>query len=325
LLKRGWDCAFLCDESTTNAGRVIGSSIRVFRRSQSDLLPVRIASFLEKKVDLFVLDHYELGFEYERACRQFANGIMVIDDLPGRRHDADILIDATPGRSETAYRNCVAERTLLLTGSQYALLRPEFARLRSRVLDRRREEQNVRRLVISMGLTDPLNITGKAIAALREVAASVEVDVILGSAAPHLRQIMEQVSGLHRSATLHVDSETVADLLGGADVAIGSGGLSCLERCCLGLPSILIVGAQNQESNAQFLTDAGAVLNLGWHADVSPGALADALNRLIDRRDLRASMSHSAARICDGEGAARVADALSLFSEKRKPWLHGES
>jgi spore coat polysaccharide biosynthesis predicted glycosyltransferase SpsG len=70
------------------------------------------------------------------------------------------------------------------------------------------------------------------------------------------------------------------------------------------------VCAENQWANARFLADSGAVLSLGWHADILPREIADAL-LMIDRQPaLRRSIAENAASICDGEGAARVASAI---------------
>jgi len=81
-------------------------------------------------VDLLIVDHYALDSRWERGMRDIARRILVIDDLADRPHDADWLLDQTYGRRTDAYEGLVPPACRLLLGSDYALLRPEFAALR---------------------------------------------------------------------------------------------------------------------------------------------------------------------------------------------------
>ncbi|MFP3733021.1 glycosyltransferase, partial [Bacillus sp. SIMBA_006] len=57
-----------------------------------------------------------------------------------------------------------------------------------------------------------------------------------------------------------------------ADLAIGAAGSTSWERCCLGLPTLMLILAENQEGIARALDAAGAAICLG-----RPEQLADRL------------------------------------------------
>ena len=52
-----------------------------------------------------VFDGYDFDETYEKHFRQFAEKILVVDDLAKRKHDCDILLDQTFGREKKDYRS----------------------------------------------------------------------------------------------------------------------------------------------------------------------------------------------------------------------------
>ena len=100
----------------------------------------------------------------------------------------------------------------------------------------------------------------------------------------------------------------MASLMSEADLAIGAAGATAWERCCLGLPTILLTVAANQIPGALALHDAGAALHIG-----GPDCIADKLPAAMGRTSqhgVLAEMSLKAAAVCDGLGTARVIDQL---------------
>jgi UDP-2,4-diacetamido-2,4,6-trideoxy-beta-L-altropyranose hydrolase len=113
----------------------------------------------EQYFDWLIVDHYSLDNRWESPMRKFFRKIMVVDDLADRLHDCDLLLDQTFGRSEEAYKPRVPKNCIVLTGSNYALLRPEFAELRDHSL-KRRTKPEIKHLLVSMGGIDQTNATG---------------------------------------------------------------------------------------------------------------------------------------------------------------------
>ena len=102
-------------------------------------------------IDSLVIDHYALDFRWHQFFRQHTQKIMVIDDLEDRKHDCDVLLDQTYGRSGSDYQGLVPEGSRVLLGANYALLRPQFVKKRQKSIDRRGGTSNIRRILVSMG------------------------------------------------------------------------------------------------------------------------------------------------------------------------------
>jgi UDP-2,4-diacetamido-2,4,6-trideoxy-beta-L-altropyranose hydrolase len=229
---------------------------------------------------------------------------MVIDDLADRAHDCAILLDQTAGRVEDAYRPLVPADCRLLLGSDYALLRAEFADRRSEALAARAQRDGLRRVLVAFGSTDPENGTGLALDAIAQSGLAVETDVMLGHAAPWIEDVRRRAAGLPVPGRVHVGVADPWELMAAADLAIGAPGTTSWERCCLGLPSLLLEMADNQKFNARILAASGAAEVVGTVPAVTAADLAAALKRLTPAR-LR-ELSTKAAACCDGGGVDRV-------------------
>lgn len=259
--------------------------------------------------DLLVTDDYGIDADFESSCRGWANKILAVDDLADRPHDCDFLLDQTPGRMELDYQDLTPQGCRMLLGSGYALLRPGFAGARPAALDRRKNSDSVRRVLISFGLTDPAAASAAALQGVLDCGREIEVDVVLGKSSP----AYDRVSGMaedNKRVTLHEYVHDMPKMMARADLALGAPGTSAWERCCLGLPSIVMIVAENQKDNAVRLEVAGAGVNLGRAGEVSAGDVARKVAQIIDDSAVRAEMSIAAADMCDGLGAERAALAV---------------
>ncbi|MDB5438501.1 MAG: flmD [Caulobacteraceae bacterium] len=254
--------------------------------------------------DLVVIDHYRAEARYEA---EFAGAkVAVIDDLADRRHAASLVIDPGFGRKAGDYAE-LAPGARILAGPSFALLRPEFAASRPAALARRGGELS--RLLVSLGLTDVGAVTGRAVAALRDLAGGPRLDVVVGSGAPS-RSGLERLARLENRVELHIDAADMAGLIARADLAVGAGGSSVWERMCLGLPGVTLVLADNQAEQAFALEAAGLTLAIDARQPGFEPALIGAFGQLIDDAALRRRFSEAGAALCDGAGAQRAAQAV---------------
>jgi len=307
LVEAGWRSAFAFRAGTRETVPALAASPHrlLALDGAEDDEAARLSSKIGTRCDLLVVDHYGRDRDFETACRRFAARIMVIEDRPGRRHDCDLLLDPTPGRKAAAYRDLVPGGCRLLLGPSYALLRAQFVKQRQAALARSRRAKPAR-IFVSMGMTDPGNLTAAVLQGIAAGGSGLAVDVVIGSAAPHLAALRRLIGELKLDARLHLDADDVAELMAAADLAVGAAGSSSFERCCLGLPSLVVVAADNQRDIAAGLNGAAEVLGLNDLA----GAVAAGVKRLCADAEARAAMAEAAARLCDGRGAARVVGEL---------------
>ena len=308
LSGRGWDCAFASVPGTEAAVPALGKSKFPVHETKEDPSDAAGLARTTGGVDLLVVDHYGLDRAFEAASRGWAARIAVIDDLANRPHDADFLVDPTLGRGEGDYRGLVPEGCRVFLGPGYAPLRPEFADLgRSRDPD----GTPAGRVFVGFGLLDSADATGWVLEAFSDKAPGFALDVVLGTGAPHLDRVRALVDSLPGGGTLHVEPENPAAVMAAADIAIGASGSTSWERCALGLPSVVLVVADNQESIARALAEKGAAGLLGRVGEITPKSLREAVSALLEDPERRSAMTRAGRQICDGRGAERIAEALS--------------
>ena len=136
---------------------------------------------------LVVVDHYGLDAAFETAVKQPGRIIVAFDDLADRQHACDILLDPTPNRATADYAGKGAAQLLL--GSRHAIIRREWQQQRMTAVARLATGSAVRRIIVSMGATDPTDATSKVLALLAAAKLDADVDVVLGTGAPHLENV----------------------------------------------------------------------------------------------------------------------------------------
>jgi len=304
LMRDGWSVHFA---SSPDTAKIVPSS----RTSGIEMIPAdntrnaagALRDVMPGGCDLLVVDHYGLDEKFERTCRPWARRILVIDDLADRRHDCDVLVDQSPGRLATDYWPLVPPDCIVLAGSVYALLDERFAGARARAS---RRDGAVRRILVSLGATDPKGATLHVLAALKRMKPGIPVDVVLGACSPHQIDVHAAAKLLVPPAESYVEVDDMAALIERADLAIGAGGVSALERCCLGVPSLLVVLAENQQRNAAALEKMGAAAIVDEARVRNIDAFADSIHGLLHDRVRLAAMSVAAAKVTDGLGTMRV-------------------
>ena len=260
-------------------------------------------------VDLMLLDHYGFDVEFECALGGWARRIAALDDVAGsRRHDVDLLIDFTPGIGADNWREHVSVRTNVLAGVDYALIRPEIVAQRGSSLAARQKTRPVQRIAISLGASDSRNAAELALHAARQALPTATIDVLISETSVHAARVAEATKSL--DAQLHIDAPDYPAILAAADLAIGGGGVSALERACLGLPSILIALAPNQKPLVTSLSEARVAHFIGSIDAVTPTTLVAAIGALANDASKRVQMSAQGAALVDGKGCHRVADAI---------------
>lgn len=336
LRQRGWECHFLSRLHPDNMLSIVeqqgfttwslpcsGMEAKAVRdqsinapqhaawlgASQEEDARQTISIVEQIRPDWLVVDHYALDATWEQQLQALAPRILVIDDLADRQHSCRVLLDQNLGRKAQDYAGKVPAEALVLAGPTYALLRPEFRSLRERSLARR-PNNKLRSIFISMGGVDQANTTGRILTTLRQCPLDVEtrITIVMGSRAPELTSVQEAASQLPWPTVVKVDASNMAELMTEADLAIGAAGGSAWERCCLGLPSLLVVLAENQRPGAMALAHAGASRLIGDACDIDthlPSAIG-----ALENGAVLAEMAAKASSVTDGQGVERVVMAM---------------
>jgi UDP-2,4-diacetamido-2,4,6-trideoxy-beta-L-altropyranose hydrolase len=338
LRDRGNDVQFICREHVGHLAQIIkvkkfnvillpqNSTLNIFDYHPVDkknILGVSEEQDAEQtsevisdiRPDWVIVDHYALGAIWHSYIYNYCNNIMVIDDLANRHYECDILLDQTYRREKFQYQKLVPKKCKVYTGSNYALLRTEFLKLREQSIESKKYFEKVQHILVSMGGTDPDNVTEIILKGLFLVSWSriVTVDIVLGDKAPHIKAIKEINNSDSIKINVITNTNNMAKLMLNADIAFGAGGTTTWERCCLGLPSLLVISAENQVDIVNNLQSDGVIINLGWHSKLESLNIKELVEKLIEDNRALLSMSKKGFNVCDGLGTQRVASNLEKY------------
>jgi UDP-2,4-diacetamido-2,4,6-trideoxy-beta-L-altropyranose hydrolase len=316
LLGRGWRATLVTRDLPEGIADALTETaielVRLPADGSSESEPADIAARFGDDAALVVCDHYDLDADWFEGIRRRVPTatLMAIDDLADRRLPVDLLLNQNLGASAAAYTGLVPAGARVLVGPMYALLRPEFARLRAR---RRARDGRVERILVFMSGADVRDVTARAVVGLGRLGESPgSVDVVVGAAYPHLPSL-SQIVDRTRGTRLHVNTGAMAELMDAADLAVGAASSASWERCALGLPAVLVTLADNQVAAERLLVEAGAAQAIGWHTTVTATDIERAVRTLAEDPARVAAMSAAAAAVTDGGGTDRVVEEIEAM------------
>lgn len=267
-----------------------------------------------------VVDGYHFGAEYQEIIKDSGLRLLFIDDYGHAAHYyADIVLNQNIYAHEGLYANREFYTQLLL-GMGYVLLRKEFWQWRGW---QRSLPLVASKLLVTLGGADPDNVTLKVIQGLHLVEREkMEVVVVVGGSNPHYEQLESASQESRFPICLESNVTNMPELIAWADVAITAGGSTSWELAFMGLPSVILVLAENQRLIAEKLGGMGVAMNLGWHENISHGEIAKAITslsfanaQLLVLAEKRKEMTRKGQELVNGYGAARVVAMLAEANE----------
>jgi UDP-2,4-diacetamido-2,4,6-trideoxy-beta-L-altropyranose hydrolase len=314
----GGHCIFAMAESTAAVERrLLENGIEVERLAAGDGMAAdakRTAHIAAKEnAPWIVVDGYRFRSAYQSAIKEAGFKLLFIDDnVHAESYSADLVLNHNIHAKPSLYANREPSTRLLL-GPRYAMLRREFRRWRNW---QREIPASGRKILVTMGGSDPKNLTARAIEAIRQLSnTSVQTVVLVGGSNPHLCSVPAAIP--KESMRLIADAPDVPEWMTWADVAVAGAGTTFWEMCFLGLPGVLLVLAENQASVAAAADRMGIAWSMGNGTDVTPSAIAGKLAELVNSKEQRTSQSERGRKLVDGRGAERVVAFLSDLELRR--------
>jgi UDP-2,4-diacetamido-2,4,6-trideoxy-beta-L-altropyranose hydrolase len=289
------------------AEKIVARSIDAATGSSDDARQTAILA-QEAHAAWVVIDGYQFDVNYQTQIAQAGLKLLTIDDTGGAgRYTANVVLNQNLHACPTLYRNRESHTRLLL-GPRFSLLRREFRPWNGW---KRSVSAGVQRILVTMGGSDPDNVTSLIITSLAQSnLGAAKVTVLVGGSNPRREALLRQITAKRLEVELIADADDVPGLLASSDIAISGAGTTCWEMCLLGLPALLIELAPNQHEVGQRLHDLGAATFLGRSQDISPNLIARELEALLQSAKRRRTMSENAQRIVDGNGSARLLSFL---------------
>jgi len=268
----------------------------------------------QEGVKVGVLDHYRVDEECQMELAgsgvrwmQFGN--------PRHVHPlmGDWVHDASPAAKQEAFvgRQKKGEIVFFL-GPKFALVDRSFTEQRARLAQPRAVEVGTVLLMFGGGYDgggieralDWLNAVGFR---GKRIILTTRLNRSLG--------VLEARVAEDVRTELHVDNWQPAMLMSNCQLAITAGGTSVYELACLGVPTVIVCTANNQQATAQVWQDQGLGVNLGELQTVTDAVAEEQIGWLIEDIDKRLELAKKSWQTVDGKGADRVAAALLACGE----------
>ncbi|MEI8292959.1 MAG: UDP-2,4-diacetamido-2,4,6-trideoxy-beta-L-altropyranose hydrolase [bacterium] len=255
-----------------------------------------------------VLDGYNFVTDYQLGIKAAGFRFLVVDDYGHADfYHADWVLNQNISAREELYAQRGPETHLLL-GPQFAMLRKEFLAYQGW---QRKIPAVAKNILVTLGGSDPDNVTLEVIRSLTEL--DLHVKVVVGGSNPHVRELENFTQILHgRPADIEVivNATNMPELMAWADLAVAAGGSTAWELAFMGLPSIFMILADNQRDIALELSRLQMGLSQEKNNDGLFEGLLDKLRSLLGNMSRRKEMAFLCSRSVDGMGASRICDKL---------------
>lgn len=262
----------------------------------------------ENNVKVLLLDSYCVTEKYLHEISRYTK-VVYIDDLKLFPYDVYALIHDDPFSIEDEYQRLYDGYKLpqLLVGGKYVPLREEFMYRPYYV------NEDVKRILITTGGTDSLNLTGRLLERLikEKVMWRIEFHVIVGRFNIH-KEELKYISTLHNNIYLHENVSNMSYWMRNCDIAISAGGTTLYELCACGIPTICLSIADNQE-NIGIWQDRGYMRYAGNVCENMDECINNCIMNIkvyCEDMKTREKQSKRMQHLLDGLGAKRIADYL---------------
>lgn len=254
--------------------------------------------------DVVMVDHYGLGEDWERRVKMGLPEatIVALDDLPGRRHAADVLIDPNLGVDGPGLAADVDGR--ILSGLSYVPLDDDYLSA-SDCGARRSGRPNI---LVSLGSGASGLVQSLAVAFVDDPRTrDTNITFVVPDAG--VRETVYRTVQGHASVTVFGTLPSLRPLIERADLVVGAGGTSAWQRLRLGRASVVVAIADNQVRTCKALNELGLAT---WVQDMRhPSDLVDAIFVALDDQPLAWRAQSWGPVLVDGLGATRIAFALA--------------
>jgi len=203
---------------------------------------------------------------------------------------------------------------VLCQGKSYFPFRREFKNIV------RTQNKDAKKVLISMGGSDPYNLTALVLGSI--TLSDLSVSIILSPVAESFQEVQAFIyNNKAYDLRLVENTNNIAAEMCTHDILILNGGLTRYEACLAQIPFIAISIHETQFNITQLLADQGIGINLGIGRLLSAKEINTAVFSLLQDYPLRRKMTAKMREILDPDGAERIIDQIisgkSNFSDEK--------
>ena len=258
----------------------------------------------DRKNARVVLDGYHFGSDYQLGIKAAGFKLLVVDDYGHADfYHADWVLNQNISAREELYAKRSPDTKLLL-GPKFAMLRKEFLAYKGW---QREIALVAKKILVTLGGSDPDNVTLKVIQALIDL--DLHIKVVVGGSNPHLREIENFIQSQNNSTAfveVIVNATNMPELMAWADVAVVAGGSTSWELAFMGLPTLIFTFAENQKEIALAIEDTRLGVYLGCSNKETFKKFKNVFENFLCNSDQREKISIMGQNLIDGLGCSHI-------------------
>lgn len=302
----GFGVAFILNGDEEAAKSLRGAGFETTLLSGHGKANTLAALIAEKTPDILVVDVRE---NLTRAHLTRLSGRIpvtaVIDDSSDRR--LAVSHAYYPPVPQTRKLSWVGARTTVRVGWEWALLGFDP----SSVAPRKSRDDARPVILVSMGGSDPLDLTRMAACALSKITAPFKARFIIGPGFRNIQRLSREIEAMSPTFEAVQGIADIGPEFAAADLALVTFGVTAYELAALGVPALYLTLTDDHSLSASSFGEAGMGIVLGLGRVLRIEDIARAVWKLIRDQDRRRDMRAAGLNTVDGTAGRRIAADLA--------------
>ena len=240
------------------------------------------------------------------ALKPFRHKTVLLDNTRPARLTADVVI----------YPSALFDHNLswpgftgrIYSGAEYAPVDESYLGARDEC--QRLKYQPPYHILVTMGGSDPKQLTYQVVASLRQLTEPIDIRVIIGPAFMPDTRLSDLEGGNDPRLQFISNPNSLSSLMADSHLAITAMGITLYELAAVGVPGIIITNYAEDERDMQLLKELGMNLPLGFCQDVTSFQIQSAVSMLLQDATAWKGMRNRGWQIVDGQGAKRIVECI---------------
>jgi spore coat polysaccharide biosynthesis predicted glycosyltransferase SpsG len=255
----------------------------------------------EQKIDLVILDKYDLKINYCKKIKKIAK-LIILTDLFKTDFPADLVVNGFIGFKNKSIKNKYSTKCLI--GPKFQILNKNFGK----------KYKSLKKydLIVTFGGFDENNIIECVLKVLTNISKSIKTKIILGPATIKTKKIEELGKKSRKFTTIINQTSNMANEINLSKFGLCAGGITTYEFAAKKVPFGIISQVQHQVVTAKEWEKQKMGINLGKINNQTSKKIEKFLNDILNKK----ITLNQKKNIVDGLGSKRVALEIKKILEK---------
>ena len=292
LQKRGLDVKFIINGDDQVKKVLFNKNYKII-----DWRNEKYLDSLDLEDKIIIIDSYISSQNTYDYISKKAKVVVYLDDNNRLDYKNGILLNYGIYAKKLKY-NILEFKKLL--GMKYSVLREPFLECKVK-----KNKENIQNILITLGGSDVLNLTPRILKILNVKYKDFNKNVIIGNGFKNTEEI-KMIKGERVKLYYNLDAKQMKEQMEISDLVISSGGSTLYELMAVGVPTIAIKVAENQERNIEYFKKEGIIIGLN---EFNEKILNEKIEEIKEIK-IRKIMSKKGQEKIDGFGVKRIIDVI---------------